>query len=198
MNTLIQIVYFLVDLFGSLYLSAILLRFLLQAARADFYNPISQLLVKITNPLLLPLRKIIPGLWGLDLASLVLALLFHWLVMQLLILVDQGGPLVGPHLMIVWALIGIALNMITLYLFAGFILFITSFVAPYSRHPAIVLTHQLLEPLLAPVRRYIPPAGGLDFSLFFVGIFLVVMRMAVIGIGGSLNVPFRYLIGYTG
>jgi YggT family protein len=198
MNTFIQILYFLINLFGSLYLSAILLRFLLQAARADFYNPISQFLVKITNPVLLPLRRIIPGLWGIDLASLVLAILFHWLVMQILILVTGAGSLIGPHLMIVWALIGIALNIITLYLFAGFVLFITSFLAPYSRHPAIVLVHQLLEPLLAPIRRFIPSVGGLDFSLFFVGIFLVVMRMMVMGIGSSLKVPFSYLIGYTG
>jgi len=198
MNTVIQILYFLINLFGSLYLSAILLRFLLQAARADFYNPISQFLVKITNPVLLPLRRIIPGLWGVDLASLVLAILFHWLVMQILILVTGAGGLIAPHLMIVWALIGITLNIITLYLFAGFVLFITSFLAPYSRHPAIVLVHQLLEPLLAPVRRFIPSAGGLDFSLFFVGIFLVVMRMMVIGIGNGLKVPFSYLIGYTG
>lgn len=197
MQTLSEILFFLINLFGSLYLSAIILRFLLQTARADFYNPISQTLVKITNPLLLPLRKVIPGLWGLDLASLVLAIVFHWLVSQLLILVDKG-PLVAPHLMIVWALIGIALNIINLYLFAGFILFITSFLMPYSRHPAIVLTHQLLEPLLAPVRRYIPPTGGLDFSLFFVGVFLVVMRMLVIGISGGLNVPLGYLVGYTG
>lgn len=198
MQTLNEILAFLINLFGSLYLSVILLRFLLQTARADFYNPISQLLVKLTNPLLRPLRRIIPGFWGIDFASLVLAILFHWLVMQILILVAQGGPLVGPHLMIVWALISISLNMITIYLFAGFVLFITSFLAPYSRHPAIILVQQLLEPLMAPVRRFIPPAGGFDFSLFFVGVFLIVMRMVVIGIGNSLQVPFSYLIGYTG
>lgn len=197
MNTLVQILSFLINLFGSLYLSIILLRFLLQAARADFYNPISQLLVKLTNPLLLPLRRIIPGLWGVDLASLALAILFHWLVMQILVLVNSG-PWIGPHLMIVWALIGITLNIISLYLFAGFILFITSFLAPYSRHPAITLVQQLLEPLMAPVRRFLPPAGGLDFSLFFVGIFLIVMRMVVIGIGENLRVPVGSLIGYTG
>ena len=197
MNTLVQILSFLINLFGSLYLSIILLRFLLQAARADFYNPISQLLVKLTNPLLLPLRRIIPGLWGVDLASLALAILFHWLVMQILVLVNSG-PWIGPPLMIVWALIGITLNIISLYLFAGFILFITSFLAPYSRHPAITLVQQLLEPLMAPVRRFLPPAGGLDFSLFFVGIFLIVMRMVVIGIGENLRVPVGSLIGYTG
>jgi YggT family protein len=172
MQTLIDILVFLINVFGSLYLSIILLRFLLQIARADFYNPLSQMLVKLTNPLLLPLRRIIPGLWGIDLASLILALLFHWLAMQLMVLVS-GGPLVPPHLMI-----------------------ITSFLAPYSRHPVIVLVNQLLEPLLAPVRRFIPPAGGLDFSLFFVGIFLAVLRMAMIGMGNAMRVPFGSLIGY--
>lgn len=195
MQTLIDILVFLINVFGSLYLSAILLRFLLQTARADFYNPLSQALVKLTNPLLLPLRRIIPGLWGIDLASLVLALLFHWLAMQLMVLVS-GGPLLPPHLMIVWSLFSISLNIITLYFVAGLVLFITSFLAPHSRHPIIVLVHQLLEPLLAPVRRFIPPAGGLDFSLFFVGIFLAVLRMAMIGMGNSIRVPFGSLIGY--
>ncbi|MCR6653233.1 MAG: YggT family protein [Cellvibrionaceae bacterium] len=195
MQTLIDILVFLINVFGSLYLSIILLRFLLQTARADFYNPLSQMLVKVTNPLLRPLRRIIPGLWGIDLASLVLALLFHWLTMQLMVLVS-GGPLVAPHLMIVWSLFSISLNIITLYLVAGFVLFITSFLAPYSRHPVIVLVNQLLEPLLGPVRRFIPPAGGMDFSLFFVGIFLAVLRMAVIGMGNAIRVPFGSLIGY--
>lgn len=195
MQTLIDILVFLINVLGSLYLSVILLRFLLQMARADFYNPVSQMLVKVTNPLLLPLRRIIPGLWGIDLASLVLAILFHWLVMQLAVLVS-GGPFIPPHLMIVWALFSISLNIITLYIVAGFLLFITSFLAPHSRHPVIILVHQLLEPLMAPIRRFIPPAGGLDFSLFFVGIFLMVLRMAMIGMGNSIRVPFGSLIGY--
>jgi YggT family protein len=197
MLTLLQILLFLVKLFGSLYLGIILLRFLLQTARANFFNSISQAIVKLTNPVLLPLRRIIPGLWGIDLASLVLAVLFHWLIMQILLMIG-GGPLVAPHFMIAWALIGIVLNIISIYLFAGFILFITSFLAPHSRHPGIILIHQLLEPLLAPIRRFVPPVGGLDFSLFFVGIFLIVLRMATMGIGSSIGVPFDYLVGYTG
>lgn len=196
MDTLVEILTFLIRVFGSLYLSVILLRFMLQTARADFYNPVSQFLVKITNPVLMPLRKIIPGFFGIDLASLVFALLFHWLVMQILLLVVNIG-FVAPHFMIIWALIGIALNMITLYLVAGFVVFIASFLAPYSRHPVLVLIYQLIEPLMAPIRRYIPPVGGLDFSLFFVGIFLIVFRMLVEGIGRSVQTPFGFLIGYA-
>lgn len=196
MDTMIEIVLFLIRVFGSLYLSVILLRFLLQTARADFYNPISQLLVKLTNPILIPLRRIIPGLFGVDIASIILAILFHWLVMQVMVFV-AGGGLIAPHYMLGWSIIGITLNIINLYFFAGIVVFITSFIAPYSTHPALMLVRQLLEPLLAPVRRFIPPAGGLDFSLFFVGIFLVIMRMIVQGIGSNINTPFQFLIGYA-
>lgn len=196
MDTFEGILLFLIRVFGSLYLSVILLRFLLQVARADFYNPVSQALVKLTNPLLIPLRKVIPGFGGIDIASLVLALLVHYLVMQLMLFV--GGYGFGPPLrMLAWSLIGIALNIITIYLFAGFVVFIASFIAPYSRHPILVLIYQLVEPILAPIRRFVPPIGGLDFSLFFAGIFLVVMRMLVEGIGRSIGTPFGFLIGYT-
>lgn len=196
MSTLQEILIFLIRVFGSLYLTLILLRFLLQAARADFYNPISQLLVKLTNPLLIPLRKVIPGFWGVDLASLVLAIAFHWLVMQLVLFVSGIGW--GPPLhMIGWSLIALSLNIINIYLFAGFVLFITSFIAPYSTHPALLLVRQLLEPILAPVRRFVPAVGGLDFSLFFAGIFLVVLRIVVVSIGRNIQTPFGLLIGYT-
>lgn len=196
MNTMLDIVIFLIRVFGSIYLSVILLRFLLQTARADFYNPISQLLVRITNPILIPLRKVIPGFWGIDLASIVFAILFHWLVLQIIVLISMGG-VVSPLRMIPWSMIGITLNIITIYLFCGFIIFITSFLAPYSSHPVLVLIRQLMEPLMAPIRRFIPPTGGLDFSLFFVGIFLIIMRMVVMGIGQSIGTPFGALIGYA-
>lgn len=197
MATLIQILTFLIEVFGSLYLSVIILRFLLQTARADFYNPISQLLVKLTNPLLIPLRKAIPGLMGIDLASLVLALLFHWVVMLLLLAIQFGQQVSSLLVMMIpWSMIGIALNVIILYIVAGFVIFISSFIAPYSTHPALLLVRQLMEPLMAPVRRFIPPTGGMDFSLFFVGIALVVIRMVVVGIGESINTPFNFLFSY--
>lgn len=191
-----EILIFLIRVFGGLYLCVILLRFLLQTARADFYNPVSQGLVKLTQPLLGPLRKVIPGFWGVDLASLVLAVLFHWLVMQLMLLV-VGYGLVAPHLMVAWALIGVAGNIITIYIFSGFVLFISSFVAPYSRNPVLLLVRQLLEPLMAPIRRFLPATGGLDFSLLFVGIGLYVLRIVVYNIGGYLGTPFNFLVGYA-
>ena len=196
MNTITDILTFLIQVFGGLYLCVILLRFLLQSARADFYNPVSQAMVKLTNPVLVPLRKIIPGLWGVDMASLVLAILFHWLAMQLMLLV-KGYGLVPPHYMLAWAMIGVAGNIITIYIVASFVLFISSFIAPFSRNPILLLVRQLLEPLMTPIRRFVPPVGGLDFSLLFVGVALYVMRILLNGIGASLHTPFPFLVGYV-
>lgn len=196
MDTVIEILTFLIRVFGSLYLSVILLRFLLQAARADFYNPVSQMLVKLTNPVLMPLRKVIPGFWGVDVACLVFALLFHWVAMQLLLLVN-GGSLIMPQWMIGWALVGILLNVATLYTVAGFVLIIASFIAPFSSNPILLLVRQLLEPMLSPIRQRLPASGGLDFSLFFVMIGMVVVRMAVTGMSATIKTPLGFLIGYS-
>ena len=196
MSTLVKILMLLIDVFASLYLCVILLRFLLQAARADFYNPISQAIVKLTNPIVVPLRRVIPGLWGLDFATLLFALLFHALVMQIVILL-HAQQFVNPLSLLIWSLIGLALNMITLYLIAGFVLFISSFIAPYSNHPALVLVRQLLAPLLSPIQRFIPPLGGLDFSLFFAGIFLMILRIVIIDLATGIGTPVPLLVGYA-
>ncbi len=194
MSTLIEILIFLVQTLASVYLLAILLRFLMQLARANFYNPISQLVVKLTNPVLLPLRKVVPGLWGIDLASLILALGFHWLVLEILVLL-KAGTLISPITALIWSLIGNALYVANIYLVSFFVIMIASFVAPFSRHPALVLIFQVAEPFLAPFRRLIPPTGGIDLSLFFASIALYVIRMALNGIAGELGVPGGLLLG---
>ena len=81
MSGLIEALIYIIQTLGSLYLLIVLLRFILQLVRADFYNPLSQFIVKATQPLVKPLRRIIPGFAGLDLASLVLAILVQLLLM---------------------------------------------------------------------------------------------------------------------
>lgn len=196
MSTLIEILTFLIRVFGSLYLCVILLRFLLQTVRADFYNPVSQMLVTLTNPLLIPLRRVIPGLWGVDIAAIVLAILFHWLVMQILLFVIGGG-FITPLLIVPWSIVGVLLNIITIYVFAGLVLMIVSFVAPFSANPVVLLVKQLLTPLMAPIQRYVPSAGGLDFSLFFLMIGLYILRIVIKGIGAAFGTPLPLLIGYA-
>lgn len=194
MSTLIEILTFVIRSLASVYLIAIVLRFLMQIARADFYNPISQLIVKVTSPILVPLRKVIPGLRGIDFASVVFALLFHFLVLEILILLMTGG-LHSPLKVLLWSFLGCCLLVVHIYLILFFIIMIASFVAPHSRHPALMLIYQIAEPVLAPLRRLIPPTGGLDLSMFFAGLALYVIRIAILGVGNSVGVPWDLLLG---
>jgi YggT family protein len=166
---------------GSLYLLIVLLRFILQLVRADFYNPLSQFIVNATQPLLKPLRKLIPSIAGLDSASLVLAILIQLLVMAVtLILMGYG---VGGFLLqlLVWAVIGVTSLFLKVFYFALIASVILSWVAQGSYSPAVLLINQICEPLLAPFRRILPNMGGLDLSPIFAFIALNLVDMLVVG-----------------
>ena len=134
MSAFNEILGYLVQTFLSLYLVAMLLRFLLQLVRADFYNPISQFLVKVTNPLVIPMRRVIPGMGGLDLASLLLAVLLQLAGIVLLLLINGIG-LPGPFTLLVWSLLGVLGLLVNIYFFALLGMIILSWVAAGSRHP---------------------------------------------------------------
>jgi YggT family protein len=165
---------------GSLYLLIVLLRFILQLVRADFYNPLSQFVVKATKPLLNPLRRVVPGLGGLDLASLVLAILVQLLLMVVtLLLLGYGvGGLILPLLL--WAVIGVTALFLKVFYFALIVSVILSWVAPGSYNPAAQLINQICEPFLMPFRRLLPNLGGLDISPIFAFIALNLADMLVI------------------
>lgn len=175
MGTLADILIYIIDTLGTLFLVFVLLRFFLQLARADFYNPFSQAIVKITNPVLTPLRRIIPGVFGIDIAAIILALLVQMIMGELIALILTQG-FINPAPLFVWAILG-TLNVVT---YIGFVcilvMVISSFVAPHSSHPAILLVQQLMEPVIRPVRNIIPAVGGLDFSVMFVGMGLVITQ----------------------
>jgi YggT family protein len=188
MSALNEILGYLVQTFLSLYLVAMLLRFLLQLVRADFYNPISQFLVKVTNPLVIPLRRIIPGLGGLDLASLLLAVLLQLAGIVLLLLINGIG-LPGVFTLLVWSLLGVLGLLVNIYFFALLGMIILSWVAAGSRHPAIYLLYQITEPVMAPFRRLLPAMGGIDFSPILVFILINVVQIALrnIALGMGLH-----------
>jgi YggT family protein len=169
---------FLIETLFFLYILLVMLRFLLQWVRADFYNPVSQFIVKATQPALAPLRKIIPGFAGFDLAAVVLmfALKFVelWLVTGLLGLSPQ---LSGIAMLAIAELLGLLVNV-----FIGSILIqvIISWVNPGMYNPVMGLLHNLNEPLLAPARRVIPPISGLDLSPIAVIIFLQLVSMLAV------------------
>ena len=187
MTALADIFVYLVYVFFGLYLMAMLLRFLLQLTRADFYNPISQTLVKLTNPLVIPLRRILPGYGGIDLASLLVALILQMLMIALLIALQTGTML--PVLPLIMAsLIGLAAYLVKIYFFAILAMIILSWVAQGGNNPALRLLFQLTEPVMAPFRKLLPPMGGLDLSPIFVFILINIIQIALGHLAGSLGV----------
>lgn len=171
---------YILQTLGSLYLLIVLLRFILQLVRADFYNPLSQFIVRATKPLLNPLRRIIPGFGGIDLASLVLAILIQ-LVLMILILMLMGYG-VGGFIMqlLIWSIIAVTSLFLKVFFFALIISVILSWVAPGSYNPGAQLVNQICEPLLMPFRKLLPNLGGLDLSPIFAFLALRLIDMLVI------------------
>ena len=167
---------FLVDSLFSLYIYAVLLRFLLQMVRADFYNPIAHFLVVVTNPPLKPLRRLIPGLYGIDLASVVLLLLlelaYQWIIGWLL---DQPFD---PGFMLVKGVLHLLQATLNVYLFGILIRVILSWISPYPSALTQMLA-RLTEPLLRPARRLIPPMSGIDFAPMVVLLAITLVQMAL-------------------
>ncbi len=160
---------------GGLYLLAILLRFLLQLARADFYNPVSQAVVRVTDPMVRVFRTFVPGYRNVDFAALVLAFVVEGIAIYVLILL-YGGSLPGVGFLVTWSVLGVVYFIINIYWYAIIASIIMSFVMLFSGsmnpHPILLLVWQLTDPVMAPFRKIIPPMGGLDFSPIFVFILL--------------------------
>jgi YggT family protein len=178
MSAINEIAAYLAQTALSLYLLVMLLRFLFHFAKADFYNPISQFVVRSTNPLVRPLRRIFPAVGRFDSSSLVLAIVLQAIAIVVLLLINGAG-LPGPTLIVAWSVIGVVGLLINIYFFALLAMIIVSWVAPQSRHPALLLLWQITEPVMAPVRRLLPPMGGLDFSPILVFILINVLQIAL-------------------
>ncbi|UVM50886.1 MULTISPECIES: YggT family protein [unclassified Pseudomonas] len=164
---------------GSLYLLIVLLRFVLQLVRANFYNPLCQFAVKATQPLLKPLRRIIPSLFGLDMSSLVLAILVQLALMALTLLLTFG-TIGNPLQLLIWSLIGVTALFLNIFFYALIISVILSWVAPGSHNPGAELVNQICEPALAPFRKIVPNLGGLDISPILAFMVLKLIDMLVI------------------
>ncbi|KOY04169.1 MULTISPECIES: YggT family protein [Pseudomonas] len=165
---------FIIKTLGSLYLLIVLLRFILQLVRANFYNPLCQFIVKATQPLLKPLRRVIPSMFGLDMSSLVLALIIQMLLIAVILLLK--GFMVDWVLLVPWALIALFSLFLNIIFYAMIISVILSWVAPGSHNPGAELVAQITEPVLAPFRRIIPNLGGLDISPIFAFIVIQLLQ----------------------
>jgi len=169
---------FLVTTLFGLYGFAVLLRFLLQMVRADFFNPFTRALVTITNPALRPLRRFIPGLFGLDLAALLLVLAVAAAKIALVLALYGQTPAVAG--VVVLAIADTARMTTWVFLGAIFVRVVLSWVAPYTRNPAVAVVYALTEPLLRPFRRWLPVMGGIDLSPAAAGIVLVLVQILLV------------------
>jgi YggT family protein len=169
---------FLIGTLLDLYVTALLLRLLLQWVRADFYNPVCQFLVQITNPVVVPLRRVIPPIRRLDTATVVIIMALEavsvWVAARL-----ANQPL-EPVSLLVLAVSKILATVLLTYFFLIIAAVILSWVGASMRHPVVPIVYQLTEPVLKPFRRVIPPIAGIDLSPLFA---LIVIRFLLLLIG---------------
>ncbi len=182
---------YLINIVFFIFILAVMLRFLLQTIRADFYNPICQTLITLTNPALKPLRRWIPGFMGIDWPSIILMILLQALEISLIALLVNGHipPPISFPVIVVSKLL---FMLVYVYIFVIIIQAIISWIQPGSYSSFTVLLYQLSQPLVRPVRRYIPTPGGIDWSLLII---LILLNLALILLVAPLQDWGKYLSG---
>ena len=164
---------FLVDTVLGLYILIVLLRFLFQLTGVDFYNPISQFIVKASNPPLSRLRRVVPGLWGIDFAAVVLLIVLEGARIGItVLLIGQSPQLVGVLVLSIAELLKLA---VYIMVFSIFIRALLSWISMGRSHPMLQLLYSFTELLMAPARRILPAMGGLDLSPIIVFIVLMLI-----------------------
>ena len=179
---------FIVQTFADLFLLAFLLRFIMQWVRANYYNPLSQVVFKVTNPLVVPARRVLPSVGGLDTPTLAVLFVLEVVVTFVLLRLAALSPTVvgvvaASSLNVLDVLLYSVLRLISLtlllYIGATFIYVLLSWFGDRGRNPMGALLGDLVEPVLRPVRRVLPPIAGLDLAPLIVTVVLYAVRMAL-------------------
>ena len=171
---------FLIRTLFDLYILLIMLRFLLQVVRADFYNPLSQFVVRASNPVLVPLRRLIPGLGGIDISSVLVMLALKMAELALIAIVVRGLEPSAVQLLII-SFADLTQLAVYVFIFAIIIQVVLSWIAPGTFNPVVSLVFSLTEPLLGPARKIIPPFSGMDLSPLIVLVALQLILILVVG-----------------
>ncbi len=178
-SNVISALVFIVNALTSLYLLILLLRFWLPWLHADFRNPLAQGILKLTSPVVVPLRRIVPSFGRLDSATILVAFLVQYLALLLILLIIGASQ--NFSTIAISAIVKLILLSLNLFMFAIFVRIILSWIAPGQYNPATAIITTLTEPILRPVRRWIPPMGGFDISPIFVIIGLGALTRLVMG-----------------
>lgn len=175
----------------------VVLRFLLHFSKADYFNPITQGVVKATNPVVLPLQMLVKPRGRLDLASLLVGIALKALGIFIALYLSGFLPGAGIVNILIGGIAGIIKTILDLYFFVLVISIVLSWIAPQANHPGAVLVYQLTEPLMAPVRRIIPNLGGLDLSPIFVFLGINLVSSLVVGmLAQFVGLPVAAFIGF--
>ena len=170
-----QAVYFIIKTLAELYLLLLLLRFWLPWLKADFRNPIAQAILRLTSPLVVPVRRIVPPIGRLDTSTVLVAYLYELgLLYVLMTILGRAAPL---QMVAVTAFFELGILSLNLFFFVVLIKVILSWVAPNTYNPVTALLNTIAEPILRPFRRIVPPLGGFDISPIFA---LVLLQAGVI------------------
>ena len=194
MTAFSEIAIYLIDTLFSLYLVALVVRGILHASRADFFNPVSQFIVKITNPPLKSIQRMLPNRGRIDFGVIALAFLVQLASIALILLI-AGLTLPNPLILIIWSAVGIVGLVVKIYFFALIAMIVVSWVAPGSRHPAIGLLYQVTEPVMAPIRALLPNLGGLDFSPILLFVTINILEIGLRHVAVAVGLPTQLVMG---
>jgi YggT family protein len=158
---------FIISSLLNMYVITFFLRLVLASARADFRNPLAQFIVKVTNPLVIPARRIIPAVGGLDTATLVILLVVQTIATAILVKLSCVGEAQISQI-VLFGLVRLVHLILTTYFWLIIVYVVSSWVSPGGYNPALAMLGAVVEPVLAPFRRLIPTIGGLDLSPVFV------------------------------
>lgn len=176
----INAIVFIVNTLAQLYLFVLLLRLWLPWLGADFRNPIAQAILKLTSPVIVPVRRIVPPIGRLDTATVLVAFIIQYITILLLLLImGTSSDFLSIALT---ALVNLVLLSLRLFIFAIIIRVILSWVSPGGYNPALALIYSMTDRILLPFRRIIPPLGGLDLSPLFAIILLTAVTIIVVGL----------------
>ena len=173
-----QAVSYLIGTLIDLYVAAILLRVLLQWARADFYNPLCQFLVKVTNPVVVPFRRLIPAIGPVDTGSIVVMLILQ--AIGVFLITALGNAVMSPAQVLIYSCIKLLMMVLLTYMILIIVSVILSWFGGRAHHPIVPLVYQLTEPVLRPFRKVIPPIAGIDLSPLFA---LIAIRFLMLLLG---------------
>jgi YggT family protein len=180
-----QALVFVVNAVAQLYLFVLLLRILLPWLGADYRNPITQAILKITSPVVVPLRRIIPPVGRVDTATVLVAFIIQYLLIMLILLIFGKSATIGT--IALTAVVDLVLLMLRLFVFAIIIRVILSWISPGGYNPALAIIHALTDRVLLPFRRIIPPLGGLDLSPL---VAIILITAVTIVVAGFKPLPF--------